>query len=384
MISYGLWQRRYGGDRSAIGRTIRIQRAPFTIIGVAPPEFFGVVVGEAPDVWVPLSNISSVYPGQPWFGLDQPNSNFLEVFGRLRPGVTAQRASAALTPVAIETQLLRAGPLTDADRAEIRKAKVELTPAARGISWLRYRFSKPLHIVFAMVAMALLLACVNLMNLQAARVRERRKELAVRLAIGAGRLRVARQIFTESVLLALAGGACGLAIYSPVARALESLMSSADPVSLRLGINSQLFAFVAAVSMAAAIVFGAAPAWRSTRGEILPAIQQGSGASKSSPASRLFGRALASLQIALSLILVAGAMLFAASLYKLLHLDTGLNRSHLLVLDVDPVDAGYQGERAAARTGQSSRKATPTRTLTIFTPGTTRWGRATSPLSARG
>lgn len=346
VISYGLWQRAYGGAPSAIGRAIRVQRAPFTIIGVAPPEFFGVVVGDAPDVWLPLSNLASVYPGQNW--LEDRNSNFLDIFGRLRPGVTAERASAALTPVLIETQLLRAGDITDADRAEIRKAKLKLQPAARGISWLRYRFSQPLHIVFAMVAMALLLACVNLMNLEAARVRERRKELAVRLAIGGGRLRVARQVFTESLLLALAGGACGLLICSPVARTLESLMSSGDPVRLPLGINFQLLAFVAAVSMAAAIVFGALPAWRSTRGEILPAIQQGSGAAKSPPASRLFGRGVAALQIALSLILVAGALLFAGSLYKLLHLDTGLERAHLLVLEVNPLDAGYKDERATA------------------------------------
>ena len=346
VISYGLWQHRFGGDASAIGRTIRVQRVPFAVIGVAPPEFFGVVVGEAPEVWLPLSSMNSVYPGRNW--LDEPGMNFLELMGRLRPGVTMERASALLTPVLVQAELDRVGNVSEPVRAEIRRSKADLAPAATGISFLRYRFSKPLHIVFAMVAMALLLACVNLINLQAARVRERRKELAVRLAIGASRLRVARQVFTESALLALAGGALGLLMCRPVGQALLVLMSPGDALSLRLDVNSQVLAFVAGLSSAAAVLFGVSPAWRSTRGEILPAIQQGFGSAKALPATRLFGRALASLQVALSLVLVAGATLFATSLYKLLHVDLGLNRAHLLVLDVNPTDAGYQGDQAAA------------------------------------
>ena len=346
VVGYGLWMRQYGGDPSAIGRTIHIQRAAFTIAGVAPPEFFGVVVGEAPDVWLPLSTFSSVYPGKNW--LDEPGTNFLDFLGRLRPGITAAQASAVLTPVQIQAQIQRVGEVPEWIRQEIRKQRVELVPAAKGISLLRYWLSKPLHIVFGMVALVLLLASVNLMNLQAARVSERSKELAVRLAIGASRLRVARQVFTESVLLALAGGALGLLVCRPVAEALLALVSSGNRVPLHLSFNSQLLAFIAAISIMAAILFGVVPAWRSTRGEILPAIQQGSGAAKASRFARLFGRTLASLQVALSLVLVAGAILFATSLYKLTHIDTGLDRSRLLVLDVDPVEAGYQGEQTSA------------------------------------
>ena len=346
VISYGLWRRRYAGDPSAIGRTIRVQRSPFTIIGIAPPEFFGVVVGQAPEVWLPLSAHASVFPGRHW--LDEPNTNFLELMGRLRPGVTPQRAADVLTPVLIRTEFDRNPHAPESVRAEIRRERVNLIPAATGISWLRYRFSGPLRIVFGMVAITLLLACLNLINLQAARVREHRKEFAVRLAIGASRLRVAREVFTESALLALAGGACGLLLCGPLAHALLDLMSPGDPIALGLGLNHQLFAFVAAISMAAAILFGTGPAWRSTRGEILPALQSGSGAAKASPANRMLGRGLAALQIALSLVLVAGAILFATSLYKLLHADFGLNPSHVLVLDVDAVEAGYQASQSAA------------------------------------
>jgi predicted permease len=345
VISYGLWNRQYAGDPSAIGKTIHIQRAAFTIIGVAPPEFFGVEVGSAADVWAPLSTLGSVYPGRNW--LDDRNTNFLDFLGRLRPGIPAAQASAALTPTLIEIQFQRVGDIPEWIRAEIRKSKVELIPAAKGISSLRY-WRRPLHIVFGIVALVLLLASVNLMNLQAARVSERRKELAVRLAIGASRLRVARQVFTESVLLALAGGSLGLLVCRPTADLLLALVSSGNPVFLHLSFNSQLLAFIAAISIGAAILCGVAPAWRATRGEVLPAIQQGSGAAKASRAGRLFGRGLASLQVALSLVLVAGAILFATSLYKLTHIDTGLDRSRLLVLDVDPVDAGYQRDQVSA------------------------------------
>ena len=341
VISYGLWRQHYGGAPSAIGSIIHVQRAAFTIVGVAPPEFFGVVVGEAPDVWLPLATFSIVYPGRNW--LDDRNFNFLDFLGRLRPGVTAAQASAALTPIFVQIQLERGV------HADSRNSRVELIPAAKGISVLRYWLSKPLHIVFGMVALVLLLACVNLMNLQAARVSERRKELAVRLAIGASRLRVARQVFTESILVAMAGGALGLLVCRPIAETLLSLVSSGETVSLHVGFNSQLLAFIAAISIMAAILSGVAPAWRSTRGEILPAIQQGSAAAKASPVGRLFGRGLACLQVALSLVLVAGAILFAASLYGLTHLDTGLDRSRLLVLDVDPIEAGYQGEQTHRR-----------------------------------
>jgi predicted permease len=346
VVSYGFWRRQCGGDPSAIGRSIHIQRAAFTVIGVAPPEFFGFVVGSAPDVWAPLSTFSSIYPGRNW--LDDRNYNFLVFLGRLRPGVTAAQASAALTPILVQAQFQRVGNVPEWIRADIRKSRVQVVAAAKGVSWLRYYLSEPLHIVFGMVALVLLLASVNLMNLQAARVSERRKELAVRLAIGASRLRVARQVFTESLLLALAGGALGLFVCRPLAETLLAMASSGDPVSLHLSFNSELLGFIAAISVVAAILFGVAPAWRSTRGEILPAIRQGYGAAKASPAGRLFGRGLASLQVALSLVLVAGAILFATSLYKLTHIDTGLDRSRLIVIDVDPMEAGYQAEDMSA------------------------------------
>lgn len=332
VVSYGFWQRQFGGDPSVIGRTIRVQRAPYTVIGVAPPEFSGIAIGEAADVWLPLTTLGSAFPGRDW--LDRPRTNFLQVFARLQPGVTLPQAASALTPFYAQLK-------------NDRKANLRLTPAINALSWLRKQFAEPLRVVFAMVGIVLLLACVNLMNLELAHASERRRELAVRLAIGASRARVFRQLLTESILLALAGGALGLLICGPVAQALVALVQSrGEPVLLNLDLNAAVLAFALAISLAAALVFGVLPAWRATRGELGPAIQQGWRLANTAPERRLLRRGLASVQIALSLFLVAGAVLFAASFYQLTHTDVGLERRHLVRLDVDAAEAGYQGSRA--------------------------------------
>ena len=220
VLSYRYWQRAYGGERGAIGRTLRVGNVPFTIVGVARPEFFGVVVGEAAEAWAPMSTLPAVFPGQPW--LDS-HMHYLNLLGRLRPGVNAVQASAALTPLAVATELAFARPNMPARFLKvIREQKLKLEPAANGISYLRTRFSTPLRVLFTMVGIVLLLACVNVMSLGFARAEGRRTELRVRLAIGAARARIVRQLVTEALVVALAGGALGLAIYRPAASGLAS------------------------------------------------------------------------------------------------------------------------------------------------------------------
>ena len=223
VLSYRYWQRAYGGDRAALGRTLHVGSVPFTIVGVARPEFFGVVVGEAAEAWLPLSTLPAVFPGQPWF---DSHTHYLELLARLRPGVTAAQASAALTPLAVATDISFARPNMPARFWKaVREQKLTLEPAANGISHLRARFSAPLRVLFAMVGIGLLLACINVMSLGFARAEGRRTELRVRLAIGAGRARIVRQLVTEALVVALAGGALGLAIYRPAAAGLASLLS---------------------------------------------------------------------------------------------------------------------------------------------------------------
>jgi predicted permease len=343
VVSYRYWQSALGG--APAGGTIRITNTPFTIVGVAPREFFGVHIGSAPDVWIPVSSQPAVMPGRNW--IDDPRQFFASLVARLRPGVTREHAAAALTPISVQLELDRLPPdAPEFVRNRIRSYKLQLKPLADGLSGLRDRFSKPLRALFAMVAIGLLLACVNVMSLQFARADERRRELGVRLAIGAGRGRLIRQLLTESAVVAAAGAALGLAIRGPAASALASLISiGGAPVTLDLAADQRVLGFVLAVAAVATILCGLAPALRATQNA--GALQPGARTTAARP-RRVVARTAAAVQLGLSVVLIAGAFLFSFSLYRLTRYDTGVNRDRLVVLDVDATEAGYQGPRVAA------------------------------------
>lgn len=344
VISHAFWNRQFGGEPNVIGRERRVQGAHFTIVGVAPPEFFGVVAGNAVDVWIPLTTFQSVFPGRNW--LNQVSTGFLTVMGRLQPGVSVKQAASMLTPLYVQIDLERFPNMPAAERKSTLAQQLHLDSAAKGISYLRARFSKPLQIVFAMVGLVLLLACVNLMNLQLARSKERRKELAVRLAIGASRSRVIRQLLTESLLISICGGMLGLLLAKPAERGLASLAGLDEGSVLVSGsMDATMLLFVAGVSVVCALLFGLLPAWRATTGFVREDLQGASRTSTAASSARKLGRSLTAIQIALSVFLIAGACLFAMSLYMLTHFDTGFVRSHLAVVDVDATEAGYKGTK---------------------------------------
>ena len=264
VLSYRYWQAAFGGE-PVLGKTVRVTKTAFTIVGVAPREFFGVTIGDAPDLWIPVSAQPAVMPGRNW--IDDPHVFYASIVARLKSGVSMERASAALTPVAVRIDLERSRPdLPAAVRKRIEQQKLELLPLAAGLSNLRARFSKPLHVLFAMVGMGLLLACLNVMGLQLARAGERRRELGVRLAIGAGRGRIVRQLLTESLVLALLGGALGLALCRPAASAVAGLISlGGQAVRLDLTVDGGMLVFVLGISTAAALASGILPALRATK-----------------------------------------------------------------------------------------------------------------------
>jgi predicted permease len=349
LLSHAYWQRAFGGDRGVVGRPIWVERARFTVIGVAPPEFFGLEVGSVPDVWVPLSTFGTVFSGPNY--LDLPNNNFLYVAGRLKPGVSIPQADAALTPIAIQIDIEHNGPpATEARRRELYNSKVSLRPLSKGLSWLRQRFSKPLRVVFLMVAVGLLLACVNVMGLQFARAGERQKELSVRMAIGASRWRIMRQLVTESAIIAAASGALGLAMFRPAANALASLIGvgRGQTARLILPLDATMLWFVAGISMAAVLVSGVLPSWRATRLNPAVGLPQLSRGITATPRRRLAGRVAVAVQIALSLVLVSATCLFAFSLQQLRSFDSGVRRERLLVVDVDANDGGYKDANLVA------------------------------------
>ncbi len=351
VISYRFWRGHFAGDVAALGRTVRVQGVPLTIVGVAPREFFGMVLGQAPDLWIPLSLQPAVFPHDNW--LDSPNTNFLDLIGRLHPGIKPELAAGALTPVMADINIARLGPNPRSESLEsIKKQKMRLTPAERGISVLRDRFSEPLKVIFGMVEVGLLLGCLNLMGLQLARSRERRRELSIRLAIGASRARVMRQLLTESLVITTAGAALGLLLSGPSAKALLAMITFwGEPVVIAAGINSSVLWFVCGTAVVAALISGLIPALRAMRDPLLPSLQAGGRTAVAGREGKRLWRSLACVQVGLSLFLAAAACLFSFSLHRLVAYDIGLDRSNLAVLDVDTTGAGFdatQGQIAAA------------------------------------
>src|SRR5215469_15631527 len=271
VISYAYWSRQFGRDPEVIGKHIALNAVPFTIVGVAPTEFFGVQPGRAVDIWAPLVDDAKLLPR----GLEDrsPFSSrdwwWLTMVARLKPGVTEQQAASELD--VLFQQSISAAPAASV-RAETTP-HIELEPASKGLTFLREQFSQPLRILMVVVALVLLIACANVATLLLGRSTARQKEVAVRLSLGAPRPRLVRQLLTESVLLAGLGGALGILFASWGSRVLSLWMfgssrwmfSGGEPVHFQIQMDAQVLVFTALVSLLTGILFGLAPALGTTR-----------------------------------------------------------------------------------------------------------------------
>lgn len=346
VASYGYWQRRFGGDAAILDRVLRISGTPITIVGVAAAGFFGEQVGEAPDLWVPLTMWGDVVPG-PNF-LENPGRGWLRMIGRVHPGVSVSGAHPQLTETFRRVVTGVFGPkMGDDVRRDIARAVITLEPAANGLSRLRTLFARPLQVLMAAVVVVLLIACANIASLLLARATARRREIDVRLALGMNRARLVRQLLTESAVLAALGGLVGMAV-SWLGREGLLRLISADGSRLRLAVDTdaRLLVFVAVVSSGTAILFGLAPAWRAARASVVTSLI----ARHETSHSHRLGSLLVVAQIALSLVLLTGAGLLLRSIANLRDVDLGFTPERLIVVDINPQAAGYGGDRAAALT----------------------------------
>jgi predicted permease len=356
VVSHAWWQSRMGGDPAALGQTITIDQTAYTIVGVAPAEFFGTTVGQAPDVYVPLAMEAQMPPAH-WNLRNDKLGQSLYLIGRLKDGVSREQANAAVNLLFKQSLQEMAGPQPAAERVQdIARARIELTPAGKGISELRSEFSLSLRILMAVVGFVLLIACANVANLLLARAANRRREFAVRMAMGAGRVRMIRQLLTESVLLAALGGGAGVLLAWWGSRLLVGMASSsAAPLPLDVTPNLRILGFTLLASLISAVIFGTAPALRAARIEPNTELKGGRGAARATSQSPL-GKALVIAQVALSLVLLVGAGLFVRTLINLQNVPTGFNQHNVMLFAIDTAATGLKDEQYPALLRQVEEK----------------------------
>ncbi len=333
VISYGLWQRRFGGNPDAIGRSITVDRQPYTIVGVTSPAFAGILVGWTMDVTMPL-DLSEFADPRGW--------STTPLIARLQPGVEVAHVGPQLDPI-----LQRFVASGMSERFRRRYQRVEAESAARGLSDLRAQFETPIWLLMGAVGLVLLIACGNIAGLLVARNAARQHELGTRAALGASRGRLVRQLLTESLLLAAAGAVPGVLLAIRGSNLLLGVMPPEfGPISAAVSADWRVLGFALAATVATTLLFGLIPAWQSAQLGASPALNR---ANPRLITTRVqFGRALVVAQFALSVVLVAGALLFVRTIVNLARVETGFDRDHVLLVRMDPQGTTYENERLRA------------------------------------
>jgi putative ABC transport system permease protein len=336
VLSYGFWQREYGGAADVFERRLTLNTHPVRIVGVAPPGFNGIEVGEAVEIYVPLCAEGTLIRENS--ALDKRDNWWLWIFARLKPGIGEQQALARLNTLAPQLFAATLPPHYPSDAQKYHLSRrFDLLPAATGYSSVRRDYKAALYTLMVVVGVVLLIACANVANLLISRAAVRRKEIAIRMAIGAGRARLIRQLLTESLLLSSMGAFLGVLFAHWASRMLVQFLStSSSAVVLDLSIDIRVLAFTTVVAVATGILFGLAPAWQGTRVDPHSAMKANARGVVESHSRLSLGKMLVAAQVALSLVLLIGAGLMLKTLAKLATLDTGFEKNQVLLIRVDP------------------------------------------------
>lgn len=346
VLSYSFWQQRFSSDRSIIGKTLVVNGHNLTVIGVAQPDFDGVELGHTTKIFIPVMMKAQMTPF--WDGMKDRRQRWVNVFGRLKPGVTLEQAKASLQPfthsiLEMEVKEPAFRNASDYDRGEFLKDHIDVLPGSQGRSYLRQDMAKPLWVLLALTGVVLLLACANIANLLLAKAATREREMAVRLAIGAGRGRIIRQLLVESLLLSGFGAMVGLVLAFIADRLLLAAYLPADPnqgLTVSAAPDLRILGFTFCVMLLTALIFGLVPALHSSRADIAPTLKDQAG-SVVGGSNVLMRKLLVGAQITLSLLLLIGAGLFLRTLTNLRTLGPGFSPERLVGFNVDPSLNGY-------------------------------------------
>jgi predicted permease len=344
VLSWASWTNRFHADPAVVGKRLVVDGVQATVIGVAPRRFFGLQLGAAPEIWLPVA----MEPLMQHPSRRDSGDLGMSVMARIKPGVTAAQARAELRVIDRDRieEIARRGDL------KWRQVTIDVVPAAAGLSRLTDVYARPLFALMTIVALLLLLACTNVASLLLARGAARQREMTVRVSLGAGRMRLVRQVLTESLLLSAAGGLLGIALAYVGADALMKIVTSGRIVGMpgRIEIQPQLdlhvLLFTLAVSLATGVLFGLAPALSAFNPSPAAALR-GTGRAPDTPSRRVIGNGLVIAQVALSLVLLAAAGLFVRHMVTLRNVGLGFERTSVLLVTLDPAGSGYRGNQLA-------------------------------------
>jgi predicted permease len=343
LLDYAYWQRAFGGSPSAIGRTIRLNNAVFTIVGVAEPGFTRLTPGKSVDLWIPISQATIL--GHNYIDPADPDHWWLVVVGRLQSGVFPAQAEAAINSIFLNGTLHGAKPRwVQADNPQL-----SLLPAQQALTGIRSMYGEPLLLLMAAVGLILLIACANVAGLMLARAAAREREMAVRMAMGAARRRVIRQLLTESLLLSFIGAALGALLTPLGVSGLAAFFSknAYTPLQLDLHVDARVLLFTLGAAVLTGVGFGLAPAFRGSRTSVTSQLKGNTATRATHGHGRILGlgSALVVLQVALSMVVLTGAGLLLRTLGNLRSIDPGFDTRNLMLFAINPQSAGYKDKQ---------------------------------------